>query len=233
MKKVIITLLVLLATSFSLFAVTETTNEATLNIKAYKIGNAGVKYLSLSVFDALTGNLDTISEGDTINLTNYTDKILNPIKNDSSYSLVPYDEHVVFSLRISGNASTPGSGKLSCSVSITPFQKRDSEGNVESTIEAYYEMRDITCVFTKNYKTTTDTNGRIKLKKGTTSGTVTSSTNATMGFSMTIDVGDAENELENWRAQASIGVSVSNTSYKNAKNGSHYANVIIGVVTES
>ena len=88
-------------------------------------------------------------------------------------------------------------------------------------------------LFTQNYKTTTDTNGRIKLKKGTTSGTVTSSTNATMGFSMTIDVGDAKNELENWRAQASIGVSVSNTSYKNAKNGSHYANVIIGVVTES
>lgn len=229
MKKISIVLLILLFSTFAVFAVTETTNEATLNIKAYKIGNSGTKYLTLSVFDALTGNLDTITSDGLIDLTNYTDKILNPIKDDSSYSLVPYDEHVAFSLRVSGNAA----GNLSVSVTITPFQKKNTSDVVESTIDAYYEMRDITCVFTTNYKTTTNTNGKIKLKKGTTSGTATSSSDATMGFSMNINVGNATNGLENWRAQASIGVSVSNTSYENAKNGSHYATVTIGVVTES
>ena len=75
MKKISIVLLILLFSTFAVFAVTETTNEATLNIKAYKIGNSGTKYLTLSVFDALTGNLDTITSDDLIDLTNYTDKI--------------------------------------------------------------------------------------------------------------------------------------------------------------
>lgn len=229
MKKISIVLLILLFSTFAVFAVTETTNEATLNIKAYKIGNSGTKYLTLSVFDALTGNLDTITSDGLIDLTNYTDKILNPIKDDSSYSLVPYDEHVAFSLRVSGNAA----GNLSVSVTITPFQKKNASDQVKSTIEAYYEMRDITCVFTTNYKTTTDTNGKIELTKRTTSGTATSSSDATMGFSMNINVGNATNGLENWRAQSSIGVSIKNSSYENALNGSHYATVTIGVVTES
>ena len=229
MKKISIVLLILLFSTFAVFAVTETTNEATFNIKAYKIGNSGTKYLTLSVFDALTGNLDTITSDDLIDLTNYTDKILNPIKDDSSYSLVPYDEHVAFSLRVSGNAA----GNLSVSVTITPFQKKNASDQVESNIEAYYEMRDITCVFTTNYKSTTDTNGKIELTKGTTSGTATSSSDATMGFSMNINGGNATNGLENWRAQASIGVSIKNSSYESASNGSHYATVTIGVVTES
>ncbi len=230
MKRVILFLSLMFTSVFALFAITETTHESVLNVKAYKIGNNGEKYLTLSVFDALTGTLETVNTGDTIDLTHYTNKIMNPISDDSSYSLSPYDEHVVFSLRLSGNASTPSSGKLSCSVTITPFQQKDSENNVISSIDAYFEMRDVTCVFTTNYKTTTETGGTITLNKGTTSG-IASSSNITMGFNMTIDVGSVK--LENWRAQASVGVSIKNSSYESAQSGSHYATVTIGVVTES
>ena len=229
MKKVIITLLVLLATSFSLFAVTETTNEATLNIKAYKIGNYNTKYITLSVFDALVGDLDTIKKKDTIDLTSYTKDLLNPYKEDDSpYSVEPYADHVIFSLRISGNSSTPEGG-LKCTVVITPLQKTENN-SVISTIDTYYEMRDVSCVFTSNYKTTTDTNGRTKLTIGKTSGYPKETSNLTMDFTMKINVGNVA--FENWRTLASIGVSIGNESYDAAKTGIYYATVTIGVVTE-
>ena len=51
MKKVIITLLVLLATSFSLFAVTSDT--ASFMIRAYKVGSSDTEYIEMEVYDAL------------------------------------------------------------------------------------------------------------------------------------------------------------------------------------
>ena len=229
MRKILVVFIILVVSLPSVFAVTETTNEADLNIKAYKIGNYDTKYITLSVFDALVGDLDTIKKKDTIDLTSYTKDLLNPYKNDSSYSVEPYADHVIFSLRISGNSSTPEGG-MKCTVEITPLQKTDENNGVIPTIDTYYEMRDVSCVFTSNYKTTTDTNGRTTLKTGTTSGRPTKTSNLTMDFSMTINVGTAN--FENWRALASVGVSIGNQSYDAAKTGIYYATVTIGVITE-
>ena len=229
MRKLLVVLIMLVISLSSVFAVTETTHEANLNIKAYKIGNYDTKYITLSVFDALVGDLDTIKKKDTIDLTSYTKDLLNPYKEDDSpYSVEPYADHVIFSLRISGNSSTPEGG-LKCTVVITPLQKTENN-SVISTIDTYYEMRDVSCVFTSNYKTTTDTNGRTTLKTGTTSGRPTKTSNLTMDFSMTINVGTAN--FENWRALASVGVSIGNQSYDAAKTGIYYATVTIGVITE-
>ena len=229
MRKLLDVSIMLVISLSSVFAVTETTHEANLNIKAYKIGNYDTKYITLSVFDALVGDLDTIKNGDTIDITSYTKDILNPYTDDSSYSVEPYADHVIFSLRISGNSSTPEGG-MKCTVEITPLQKTDENNSVISTIDTYYEMRDISCVFTSNYKTTTDTNGRTTLKTGTTSGRPTKTSNLTMDFSMTINVGTAN--FENWRTLASVGVSIGNQSYDAAKTGIYYATVTIGVITE-
>ena len=228
MKKILVVFIILVISLSSVFAVTETTNEADLNIKAYKIGNYDTKYITLSVFDALVGDLDTIKKKDTIDLTSYTKDILNPYKNDSSYSVEPYADHVIFSLRISGNSSTPEGG-LKCTVVITPLQKTENN-SVISTIDTYYEMRDVSCVFTSNYKTTTDTNGRTKLTIGKTSGYPKETSNLTMDFTMKINVGNVA--FENWRTLASVGVSIGNKSYDEAKTGSYYATVKIGVVTK-
>ena len=229
MRKLLVVLIMLVISLSSVFAVTETTHEANLNIKAYKIGNYDTKYITLSVFDALVGDLDTIKKDDKIDITSYTKDLLNPYKEDDSpYSVEPYADHVIFSLRISGNSSTPEGG-LKCTVVITPLQKTENN-SVISTIDTYYEMRDVSCVFTSNYKTTTDTNGRTTLKTGTTSGRPTKTSNLTMDFSMTINVGTAN--FENWRALASVGVSIGNQSYDAAKTGIYYATVTIGVITE-
>ena len=70
MKKVIITLLVLLATSFSLFAVTSDT--ASFMVRAYKVGTHDDSYLNMGVYDALTATLKNVTSGSTIHLTPYT-----------------------------------------------------------------------------------------------------------------------------------------------------------------
>ena len=230
MRKLLVVLIMLVISLSSVFAVTETTHEANLSIKAYKIGNYDTKYITLSVFDALVGDLDTIKKDDKIDITSYTKDLMNPYKDDSSYSVEPYADHVIFSLRISGNSSTRSEGRLKCTVEITPLQKTDEKNSVISTIDTYYEMRDVSCVFTSNYKTTTDTNGRTTLTTGTTSGRPTKTSNLTMDFSMTINVGTVN--FENWRALASVGVSIGNQSYDAAKTGIYYATVTIGVITE-
>ena len=229
MRKIHVVFIILVISLSSVFAVTETTNEADLNIKAYKIGNYDTKYITLSVFDALVGDLDTIKKKDTIDLTSYTKDLLNPYKNDSSYSVEPYADHVIFSLRISGNSSTPEGG-MKCTVEITPLQKTENN-SVISTIDTYYEMRDVSCVFTSNYKTTTDTNGSTEITTGKTFGRPTETSNLTMDFAMKINVGGGD-AFENWRTLASVGVSIGNKSYDEAKTGSYYATVKIGVVTK-
>ena len=229
MKKILVVFIILVISLSSVFAVTETTNEADLNIKAYKIGNYDTKYITLSVFDALVGDLDTIKNGDTIDITSYTKDILNPYKDDSSYSVEPYADHVIFSLRISGNSSTPEGG-MKCTVEITPLQKTENN-SVISTIDTYYEMRDVSCVFTSNYKTTTDKNGSTEITTGKTFGRPTKTSNLTMDFAMKINVG-RDVAFENWRTLASVGVSIGNKSYDEAKTGSYYATVKIGVVTK-
>ena len=229
MRKILVVFIILVISLSSVFAVTETTNEADLNIKAYKIGNYDTKYITLSVFDALVGDLDTIKNGDTIDITSYTKDILNPYKDDSSYSVEPYADHVIFSLRISGNSSTPEGG-MKCTVEITPLQKTENN-SVISTIDTYYEMRDVSCVFTSNYKTTTDKNGSTEITTGKTFGRPTETSNLTMDFAMKINVG-RDVAFENWRTLASVGVSIGNKSYDEAKTGSYYATVKIGVVTK-
>ena len=229
MRKILVVFIILVISLSSVFAVTETTNEADLNIKAYKIGNYDTKYITLSVFDALVGDLDTIKNGDTIDITSYTKDILNPYKDDSSYSVEPYADHVIFSLRISGNSSTPEGG-MKCTVEITPLQKTENN-SVISTIDTYYEMRDVSCVFTSNYKTTTDKNGSTEITTGKTFGRPTKTSNLTMDFAMKINVG-RDVAFENWRTLASVGVSIGNKSYDEAKTGSYYATVKIGVVTK-
>ena len=228
MRKLLVVLIMLVISLSSVFAVTETTHEANLNIKAYKIGNYDTKYITLSVFDALVGDLDTIKKDDKIDITSYTKDLMNPYKDDSSYSVEPYADHVIFSLRISGNSSTPEGG-MKCTVEITPLQKTENN-SVISTIDTYYEMRDVSCVFTSNYKTTTDTNGRTKLTIGKTSGYPKETSSLTMDFTMKINVGNVA--FENWRTLASIGVSIGNESYDAAKTGIYYATVTIGVITE-
>ena len=115
MKK-LITLIILLVPLFTVDAVTSDT--ASFMIRAYKVGTQNESYLDMGVYDALTGTLRTVNSSyNKIDLTPYT----NDLKSNSigtSSSVEPYDEHVIFSFRVNGNAI----GTFKCTVNIGAFE---------------------------------------------------------------------------------------------------------------
>ena len=216
MKKVIITILVLLATSFSLFAVTSDT--ASFMVRAYKVGTHDDSYLNMGVYDALTGTLQTVdSSYNKIDLTPYT----NNLKSNSigtSSSVEPYDRHVIFSFRVSGNYN----GSFKCTVDIGAFELQTDK---TKTITAYYEMRDVSCVFLTNYSTTITKGGKTQIDAKTENVTVPSSGTITP-ISVTWTVKELT-ELENWRLQGSVGMAIEKEKYSSAANGVYKASVTI------
>ena len=217
MKKVIITLLVLLATSFSLFAVTSDT--ASFMIRAYKVGSSDTEYIEMEVYDALTGTLQNVEAESTVYLTPYTNNLKVTSTSFSSSSLEPYDEHVIFSFRVSGN----NKGSFTCNVKISPLTKESDEDEI---IKAYYELRDTTCVFTTNYKTTGKNGGKTKRAAGAITAMTVSDSDGTLSSSWSVNT----SSLENGRFQGSVGMAIMAADYSAAANGVYKANVTVNVV---
>ena len=114
MKKISIVLLILLFSTFAVFAVTSTT---TFTINAYKVGTYNEEHISMEAYDALQDTLTKIVAGEKLDLSPYTSNLKNN-SADSSYSVEPYNRHVIFSFHVDGNCN--GSYKLS--VSIGPLK---------------------------------------------------------------------------------------------------------------
>ena len=224
MKKVIITLLVLLATSFSLFAVTSDT--ASFMIRAYKVGSSDTEYIEMEVYDALTGTLQNVEAESTVYLTPYTNNLKVTSTSFSSSSLEPYDEHVIFSFRVSGN----NKGSFTCNVTISPLTKEKTLATDEDEIiKAYYELRDTTCVFTTNYKTTGNNGGTTTLAAGAITAMTVSDSDGTLSSSWSVNT----SSLENWRFQGSVGMAIMAADYSAAANGVYKANVTVNMVVNT
>ena len=216
MKKVIITLLVLLATSFSLFAVTSDT--ASFMVRAYKVGTHDDSYLNMGVYDALTGTLQTVdSSYNEIDLTPYTNNIRSNSIGTSS-SVEPYDRHVIFSFRVSGNYN----GSFKCTVDIGAFELQTDK---TKTITAYYEMRDVSCIFLTNYSTTGKDEGKTQIDSKVESITVPSSGTVTP-LSVQWSVSELT-KLQNWRLRGSVGMAIKKEDYTAADPGVYKAAVKI------
>ena len=215
MKKLIAIIVISLSLSFC-FSVTSET--ASFTVRAYKVGSSDVEYIDMGVYDALTGTLRTVNSSyNKIDLTPYT----NDVKSNSigtSSSVEPYDEHVIFSFRVSGNYN----GSFKCSVDIGAFKLAT---DLSKTLTAYYEMRDVSCIFLTNYSTS-GTNG------GTTTITSTKNSVTVPGTVSTTPISAAWtvsglSALENWRLQGSIGMALIKGEYSNAEKGVYKADVKI------
>ena len=216
MKKISIVLLILLFSTFAVFAVT--TDTATFTVRAYKVGEQTVSYINMGVYDALTGTLQTVdSSYNEIDLTPYTNNIRSNSIGTSS-SVEPYDRHVIFSFRVSGNYN----GSFKCTVDIGAFELQTDK---TKTITAYYEMRDVSCVFLTNYSTTITKGGKTQIDAKTENVTVPSSGTITP-ISVTWTVKELT-ELENWRLQGSVGMAIEKDKYSSAANGVYKASVTI------
>ena len=216
MKKISIVLLILLFSTFAVFAVT--TDTATFTVRAYKVGEQTVSYLNMGVYDALTGTLQTVdSRYNEIDLTPYSNNLKS---NDigAASSLEPYDKHVIFSYRVSGNYN----GSFKCTVDIGAFELQTDK---TKTITAYYEMRDVSCIFLTNYSTTGKDEGKTQIDSKVESITVPSSGTVTP-LSVQWSVSELT-KLQNWRLQGSVGMAIKKEDYTAADPGVYKAAVKI------
>ena len=219
MKKLIAIIVINLSLSLC-FAVTSET--ASFTVRAYKVGSRNVEYIELGIYDALTGTLENVLNNSTIVLTPYTNNLKVTSTSFSSSSLEPYDEHVIFSFRVSGN----NKGSFTCNVKISPLTKESDEDEI---IKAYYELRDTTCVFTTNYKTTGNNGGTTTLAAGAITAMTVSNSDGTLSSSWSVDT----SSLENWRFQGSVGMAIMAADYSAAANGVYKANVTVNMVVNT
>ena len=223
MKKLIAIIVISLSLSLC-FSVTSET--ASFTVRAYKVGSSNVEYIELGIYDALTGTLENVLNKSTIVLTPYTNNLKVTSTSFSSSSLEPYDEHVIFSFRVSGN----NKGSFTCNVTISPLTKEKTLATDEDEIiKAYYELRDTTCVFTTNYKTTGSNGGRTTLAAGAITAMTVSDSDGTLSSSWSVDT----SSLENWRFQGSVGMAIMAADYSAAANGVYKANVTVNVVVNT
>lgn len=216
MKKISIVLLILLFSTFAVFAVT--TDTATFTVRAYKVGEQTVSYINMGVYDALTGTLQTVdSSYNEIDLTPYSNNLKS---NDigTASSLEPYDKHVIFSYRVSGNYN----GSFKCTVDIGAFSLSSDS---TKTLTAYYEMRDVSCIFLTSYSTTGKDEGKTQIDSKVESITVPSSGTVTP-LSVQWSVSELT-KLQNWRLQGSVGMAIKKEDYTAADSGVYKAAVKI------
>lgn len=227
MKRIALSFLLFLILVGSAYAISGTTS---FKINAYKVGTYDEPHITMEAYDALEANLTTIKSGNQLDLSQYTSNLKNN-SEDTSYSVEPYDRHVIFSFHVDGNYN--GSFKLS--VSIGPLVHSNSDGTVKDSahvIIAYYEMRDTSCVFTSTYKSTGEKGGKASTPTLSPSNITVSDSNPKAFVSTWTISNIPPGEYENWRAQGSVGISINRASYKTAadtpdRNGLYMADVTI------
>ena len=224
MKKLSIVLLILLFSTFAVFAVTSTT---TFTINAYKVGTYNEEHISMEAYDALQDTLTKIVAGEKLDLSPYTSNLKNN-SADSSYSVEPYNRHVIFSFHVDGNCN--GSYKLSVSIGPLKHVYADGTERTTNTITAYYEMRDVSCVFTSTYKSTGEKGGAATTPSlSPSSFTITNTANAFVNTWIISNI--PSGKFENWRAQGSVGISIDRATYKTAADTTEYNGLYMADVT--
>ena len=232
MKRIALSFLLFLILVGSAYAISGTTS---FKINAYKVGTYDEPHITMEAYDALEANLTTIKSGNQLDLSHYTSNLKNN-SEDTSYSVEPYDRHVIFSFHVDGNYN--GSFKLS--VQIGPLVHSNSDGTVKDSshvITAYYEMRDTSCVFTSTYKSTGEKGGKASTPTLSSSNNiivpVSDSDSSPQSFVSTWTISNIQTgNYENWRALGSVGISIDRISYKTAadtpeRNGLYMADVTI------
>ena len=226
MKKLLSLFVISLVCILCLSAMSSTTS---FTINAYKVGTYTTPYISMEAYDALSSNLERIVSNDILDLSDYTTNLKNNT-DDKSYTVEPYDKHVIFSFHVDGNCN----GKYSLSVEIGPFVHSNADGSVKDSshiIKAYYEMRDTSCVFTTNYKSTGEKGGKATTPMLTTTSFVVNSS-STKSFVSTWTISNIPTgEYENWRALGSVGISIDRQTYKTASDDSSRKGLYMASVT--
>lgn len=226
MRRLITLLLIFLIGILSVGAMSSTTS---FKINAYKVGTYNEKVITMEAYDALSSNLERIVTNDILDLSNYTTNLKNNTEG-TSYTVEPYDKHVIFSFHVDGNCN----GSFSLTVTIGPFVHSNADGTVidaSHIITAYYEMRDTSCIFTTNYKSTGEKGGTASVPTLNPTSLTIKDSNSGSFVSTWVISGIPAGTYENWRALGSVGISIDRASYLQASDNSDRKGLYMAPVT--
>ncbi len=236
MKRLLILLIFLLLFSFALSANTGG-NEQSFVVSAYKREASASPVYKLSIYDALSSDLQTVDNGADVNISNYVSKYLGTYVAGNSYSAIELGKRAAFSVHVDGNA--PGSYTLEVSYGpLAPSSKDASTGVVTinptengntTIIKATYLFSQYSVFFSASEaKTSEDGKQTIELVNNsplntavTIDGEKTGTT--TMNWKVEKVNGDETAEVgSSWQAHAMVALFIDKVSYDSAPNGKIY-----------
>lgn len=156
MKKVLTLMMVLMLAAFSLFAATST---AELEVKAYKKVSDGDPIYDARVIDALTGSLDVLTKGQTVDMSNYVNKFLGTFLSSNPVSTDNIGNKAIFSFHVGGNYI--GTFKVNIKIqSLASYGKDGKSDRDESKyIAAQYWFQDYKLYFGNRTQSATGKGG--------------------------------------------------------------------------
>lgn len=153
-RYVVLSLLVL---SFS-SALSYASETVDLDIKAYKVGHSSEASVEMVITDALTEDLNPISDGKPLDVTSHLSDLLGP-----SAAITDFGRNVVFSYRVSGTLR----GNFDITLSFSPLYYGGE--NTEATgklINVFYSLQNENYVFLESSSSVSETGDTISQTSG-------------------------------------------------------------------
>lgn len=149
--------LFLLIMSFS-FALSYASEAVELEIKAYKVNHGADSTVEMVITDALTEDLNPISDGKSLDVTSHLSDLLGP-----SAAITDFGRNVVFSYRVSGTLR----GNFDITLSFSPLYYGGE--NTEATgklINVFYSLQNENYVFLESSSSVSETGDTISQTSG-------------------------------------------------------------------
>lgn len=231
MKKLTVLLLSFLCALSCLYS-----SSTSFDIKAYKLSED--QRLKIEVTSAIPGNLVTVEDHGTINMT----PIKNSLLGRSDTEIANFGEHVIFSYRVWGGTKDKGTYTLTMSFSSlnhTTDGYDDSAGNTgEGTrdfINASYELGNISYVF-PDVNDDEYGNSKIEPDENTTSSVPirieTHKQSSNNELVAKWKVAQSNNQEQRWIARGAVATNIDTETYDAAKNGIYKAQCTITLEVE-
>ena len=225
---------ILISMLLVLIPLSASTDEAVLDIKAYKLGGAG-EFIELTITDALNKSLNVVgtntdsTETPKLDITDYIDDYLGRLPSGETSSNVYGD--VLFSYRLDGTVQ----GKYDIDVTLSPFEE-DGEGT--DCVDAYFALQNENVVFNATNKTESADGFSISLLDSGTKSDVTgtenendtSHKNVKLKTSIQIAGPDNANSSSDiWIARGAVFAIISRQDYESVSNNEYRSTVTVTV----
>ena len=204
----------------------ETDTYQRLVIKGYKVAKSG-EGAEVAITDALTGNLDIISDKGDIDIS---DKV-GDLRGNLSYGAGVFSEQIIFSYRVVGYEL----GNFTLDISATPFtlKKSDEETKIDDEpivvndyIDSRWELGNLSYSFPDFSSDVGYGNDKISEISTINSDQSSGSTDGiTLQSKWSVTDGNADNSVSRWIHRGAVALTIDETTYMSAAVG-NYASIV-------